>query len=142
MKGFLVIVVILAIGAGALGYTQGWFKGSVVSTKDKTDATVTLDKEKWRQDRDAFHKQAEVKLKDMDQSIDEMRTKSKTATAEAKVHYDEAISTLSKKTATAREELRELGAATQDRWESVKTRLSASMDDLKTGFEKAVSRFK
>ena len=142
MKNLLILVVIVAIGVGATGYALGWFKGSTLSTKDKTDVTVTVDKEKWRQDRDAFQKQAEAKLKDLDQSIDELKTKSKSATAEAKVQYDEAISALSKQATAARAEIRELGDATQDRWESVKTRLSASLDDLKNGFEKAVSRFK
>lgn len=142
MKNLLILLVIVAVGIGATGYALGWFKGTTLSTRDKTDVTVTVDKDKWRQDRDAFQKQAEARLKDLDQSIDELKTKSKSATAEAKVQYDEAISTLSKKAATTREEIRELGDVTQDRWESTKTRLSASLDDLKNGFEKAVSRFK
>ncbi len=141
MKGFLVVVVILAIGIGAVGYTQGWFKGSVASSKDQTDVTVSVNKEKWRQDRDAFHKQTETRLKDLDQSMDDLKTKAKSATADAKVHYDQAISDLGKQTAAAREDIREMNAATQDRWESIKTRLNASLDDLTTGFKKAVSRF-
>jgi hypothetical protein len=142
MKGFLVVLVIAAVAIGAIGFTQGWFKGSTTTTPDKIDVTGTVDKDKWRQDRDAFHKQAEARLKDLDRSMDELKTKSKNATGEAKVQYDEAMTALSKQAAAAREDMRELGSATQERWESVKTRLSASLDDLKTGFERAASRFK
>ena len=47
------------------------------------------------------------------------------------------ISDLGKKTEAARAELKELGSATQEGYDAVKTRLTASLAELKDAFDKA-----
>jgi hypothetical protein len=54
---------------------------------------------------------------------------------------NQAIDDLTKKTEAARGELRELKTATHERWDALKTRLSASLEELTDGIERAFGRF-
>jgi hypothetical protein len=61
MRRLLVLLVLLAVGVGALGYYRGWFK---VSTADKDKAVpvdVTLDRDKLKQDTE----RAKAKVEDV-----------------------------------------------------------------------------
>jgi hypothetical protein len=49
MRRLLIVLVLLAVGAGALGYYRGWFTVSK-SDPDKAVPTVTVDREKLKQD--------------------------------------------------------------------------------------------
>jgi hypothetical protein len=59
--GLLVVLVVLAVGAGALGYSRGWFTVST-SDKDKTiPIDVTVDREKVKEDAE----RAKAKVKEV-----------------------------------------------------------------------------
>lgn len=152
MRAFVVFVLLLAVGIGIAGFAFGWFAFSSSPNDGKRDLTVTIDPNKVKHDRDTvlglFHtsraeyqKQTETRLQGMDRSLDELKAKAKTAGAATKTQLNEAIDELGKKTQVAREELKELGAATQEGYDAIKTRLSASMEALKDGYDKAGSRF-
>ena len=58
--GLLIVLVVLAVGAGAVGYSRGWF--TVSSDKDKTiPIGVTVDREKLKEDAE----RAKAKVKDI-----------------------------------------------------------------------------
>jgi archaellum component FlaC len=124
MRGFIVCVLFLAVGIGVTGYALGWF-------------TVTGDLDA----RADFQKQAETRLKAMDLNLEELRAKAENGRAVTKERMNEAIANLNKKTEAARQELRELKAATPERWEALKKHLNTSLEELETGFEKTFSRF-
>lgn len=151
MRTFLVIVVLLAIGIGIGGFALGWFNFSTSSTDDKKGFTVTVDPDKVKHDRDAvlalfhssrdtFQNQTETQLKGMDRNLAELKEKAKTASAETRDQLTQKINDLGKKTQSARQELRELGSATQEDYDAVKARVTAAMVELKDGFDKAGSR--
>ncbi len=77
----------------------------------------------------------------MDRSLHELRAKAKHGHAVTKEKMNDAIDDLTKKTKAARAELRELKTATQERWDVLKTRLSASLEELEDGIERAFARF-
>jgi predicted ferric reductase len=137
MRGFIVIVLLLAVGIGITGFVRGWFTVDQEKLEKDRDAALAL----FHSSRDTFQKQAETRLNGMEKNLDQLKAKAKTATAETKDELDQAISDLGDKTRSARAELKELGAATQENYDSLKTHLDAALDDLKVGFEKAVSRF-
>jgi septal ring factor EnvC (AmiA/AmiB activator) len=150
MRAFIVLVLLLAVGIAITGFALGWFSFSTSSNDGKSGLTVTVDPNKIKQSRDSvlgmfhasrdtFQKQTETRLQGMDRNLDELKAKSKTASAETKEQLNQSIDDLGNKMQVARAELKELGTATQEGYEAVKTRLSASMEDLKRGFEKAGS---
>jgi hypothetical protein len=152
MRVFIVIVLLLVVGIGITGFALGWFNFSTSSNAGRRDLTLTIDPDQVKKDRDgvlalfhssrdSFQKQTETQLKGMDRSMDELKAKAKTASAATKDELNQAINDLGNKTQAAREELKELGTATQEGYDSRKTHLDAAMAELKVGFEKAASRF-
>lgn len=152
MRVFIVIVLLVAVGIGITGFVRGWFGFSTSPDEENTNVTFKVDNEKWKKDRDAvlgvfhtsrdtFQKQAETRLDGMDKALDELKVKAKTAAAETKAPMDQAIVELGKQSQAARSELKELGAATPETYEALKTRLNVAMEDLRVGLEKAAARF-
>ncbi len=52
MARLFVILVLLAVGVGALGYHQGWFKLSTANTPKGANVKITVDKEKLEEDKE------------------------------------------------------------------------------------------
>lgn len=151
MRTFIVIVLILVVGVGIAGFAFGWFNFSTSSDEGKSGIILSVDQEKLKNDRDKvlamfhtsrdeFQKQSEIQLKGMDRNLEELKVKAKTASAESKDQLNQAIKDLGNKTQAVRQELKELGTATQEGYDTRKTQLDAAMADLKDGLEKAGSR--
>ena len=56
MRSFLVVLVLLVVGAVGLGFYRGWFQVSTSSAPGKTNATITVDREKINADQEKFKK--------------------------------------------------------------------------------------
>jgi hypothetical protein len=52
MRGFLVVMVLLAVGVGVLGFYQGWFRLSTDTTDHQSNVTVTVDQDKFQKDKE------------------------------------------------------------------------------------------
>jgi hypothetical protein len=52
MKALLVVVVLLLAGIAGLGFYRGWFHLSTDSTDHKSNATITVDKDKLHADEE------------------------------------------------------------------------------------------
>lgn len=113
------------------GSVLGWFQPSTPPQEQKTDSAVAA--EKGKKDRDDFEQQAEIQFKAADRSLDELKAKANAKNGHdvTKEKMNQAIDDLTKKTEDAREKLRELKTATQERWDALRTRLSASLEELK-----------
>lgn len=59
MRGFFAVLVLLVVGAVGLGFYRGWFQLSTGSTAGKSNATITVDRDKIRADQDTLKKQAQ-----------------------------------------------------------------------------------
>jgi hypothetical protein len=130
MNKTLLVVVALVGGAVAFGCSKG------------TDSYVQINYDKIKKDKEAFQMKAEASLKDFDERIAELKAKAKDASAEAKIKLDEAIKELEPKKEAARQKLADIKAASLEKWELMKPHMQTALDDLKSGFEKAFSRFK
>ena len=47
---FLIVMLLIVVGVVGLGFYRGWFHVSAVRSAEKTDVTVTIDKDKAQQD--------------------------------------------------------------------------------------------
>ncbi len=59
MRGFLVILVLLVVGIVGVGFYRGWFQVSTGSTAGKSNATITVDRDKIQADQDKLKKQVQ-----------------------------------------------------------------------------------
>ncbi len=50
MKGFLVVLVLIAVGIAGLGFYRGWFSVGSESGDGKSDITFSVDKERMQKD--------------------------------------------------------------------------------------------
>lgn len=48
---FLIVLVLIAAGVAALGFYRGWFRLTSDRTADKSNVTLTVDKEKIQADK-------------------------------------------------------------------------------------------
>jgi hypothetical protein len=53
MKALLVVLVVLVAGIAGFGFYRGWFSFTSDSADDKSNVTLTVDQEKFQQDRKA-----------------------------------------------------------------------------------------
>ena len=61
MRRLLVLLLVLAVGVGALGYYRGWFQVSTREADGGVPVDVTLNREKLKQDAE----RAKAKVKDL-----------------------------------------------------------------------------
>jgi hypothetical protein len=59
MRGFLVVLVLLAVGTVGLGFYRGWFQLSTGSTPGTSNATITVDRDKIRADQEKVKRQVQ-----------------------------------------------------------------------------------
>ena len=59
MRGFLVVLVLLVVGAVGFGFYRGWFQLSTDTTAGKSNATITVDKDKIQADQDKLKKEVQ-----------------------------------------------------------------------------------
>jgi len=59
MRGFLVVLVLLVVGTVGVGFYRGWFQLSTGSAAGKSNATITVDRDKIQADQDKLKKQAQ-----------------------------------------------------------------------------------
>jgi len=57
MRGFLIVLVLLVVGTVGVGFYRGWFQLSTGSTAGKSNATITVDRDKIQEDQDKLKKQ-------------------------------------------------------------------------------------
>jgi hypothetical protein len=67
MKTLLILVVLFVIAIAGVGFNRGWFRLSTDTTNRQPSATVTVDKEKIRQDE----QKAKAKVQGMEQAAKE-----------------------------------------------------------------------
>jgi hypothetical protein len=67
MRRLLIVLVLIVAGVVGLGFYQGWFRLSAGGTDGKTNIPVTVDKEKFEQDKE----RAKEKVQDLEQKVRE-----------------------------------------------------------------------
>jgi archaellum component FlaC len=92
--------------------------------------------------QNAYKQKREAQLKEWGAQINLMEAKLENVSADMKVKGAEQIQALRAQQHSASEKMKELGKATGEAWEDVKTTADKVWDDLKSGVAEAHSKFK
>jgi chromosome segregation ATPase len=130
VKKILVIVLVLVVAVGALGYWRGWF---TLTTAGKFD--VHTDAVKFKQDREAFAKTVGEKAKALKARFAALWTKSEGLTGDDKAHAQKELADLKARHDRIEEQLKEIEDAGPDRFESVKEDLTKALEDVEKKIE-------
>jgi hypothetical protein len=125
MKKFLVLVLVLVVALGVVGYWRGWFS---MTREGKVD--VQVDPAKFKQDKEAFSKTVGEKATAMKEQVASLWTKSEALTGDEKAHAQKELAELKKKHDRLEQQLKELEDAGQARFESLKQDLSKSLEEV------------
>lgn len=120
----------------------GWFESSAERGEGKSTVAVTFNEEQFQRDKEAYQREAELRIAAMDARLQALNVQAKVAAGDAKANLDKAIVEQQANLEKARGDFKEVQAATKEKWADVKARSSAALDDLQKGFDNAVSRFK
>ncbi len=85
--------------------------------------------------QEQFHKKTATQVEGMQKKIDELKAKSNEK-------FHEEMAELQKKEEAAKQELKEMEAATGAAWDKAKTKISGTVDDLEKSYEKVKAHFK
>jgi hypothetical protein len=123
MKNLLIVVLVLLVAAGALGYWQGWFS---VNKEGKVD----VDPAKFKEDKAAFSKTVGEKSRALKDQVASLWKKTEGLTGDDKAHAQKELAELEKKHERLEKQLKELDDAGQDRFESIKKDLSKTLEEV------------
>lgn len=135
MRKLLSIILVLVVVVGALGYWRGWFS---VSREGKVDVQVVP--EKFNQDKAAFSKAVGEKARTMKDKVADLWKKSEGLTGDDKAHAKQELGELEKQHERLEKQLKELDAAGQDRFESIKQDLSRSIEEVEKKIQELTKR--
>jgi chromosome segregation ATPase len=125
MKKLLVLVLVLVVAVGALGYWRGWFS---LTKEGKVD--VQVDPAKFKQDKEAFSKTVGEKAKAMKDQVASLWKKSEGLKGDDKAHAQKELGELQKKHDRLEQQIKELEDAGPDRFESIKQDLSKTLEEV------------
>ena len=92
MKNLAVIILVLLVVIGIVGWHQEWF----TVTKKDGNINVQVDREKFKADKDAFEKSASAKIKGMKDSIAGLSKKSENLKGDEKTRVQTELHDLEK----------------------------------------------
>lgn len=92
--------------------------------------------------QNVYKQKREAQLKEWNAQLSLMEAKLENVGADMRVKRAEQIQSLRKQQHSAAEKMQELGKASGEAWEEVKTTADKIWDDLKTGMADAHSKFK
>jgi hypothetical protein len=129
MKKLLGFLVLVALVVGGVGYWRGWF---VFKKTDDNDGkpNITVNKDKFQEDKAAFLKAAGAKLKALKEKLEGKRSQSKELTGEDKAKADREIRELEAKHGTLDAKLKDADKAAEGEFEGAKSELNRALDDL------------
>jgi len=130
MKKLLVVVLLLVVAVGALGYWQGWFS---LTKEGKVD--VQVDSAKFKQDKEAFSKTVGEKVKATKDQIANLWNKAEGLTGDEKAHAQKKLGELEKKHDRLEQQIKELDDAGQGRFESIRQDLSNTLEEVEKKIE-------
>jgi hypothetical protein len=137
MKNFLIAVVVIIIGIGALGYWRGWFEFGTKKDQGGVGADVHVNVNKFQQDKENFKKYLAEKSRAMKEKLAALKDKSKGLSGDAKAKADKEIDALGKKHADLEAKAKQVDDTKEEHLEglmkSVKSELEPPGGDGKGG---------
>jgi hypothetical protein len=131
MKKLLVVVIVLLVSVGALGYWQGWFG----VTKEDGKLKVKVDPEKFKADRAAWSKAVGEKAKSLKDKVAGLRKQTEGLTGDAKARAEKELQELISEHDQLDKQIKELKEAGDKIPEEVIVNLTRALEDLETKIE-------
>jgi hypothetical protein len=94
------------------------------------------------QQKDAYQERLESVLDDLHDRIDRLNEQAKGQGREASRELNERVRELRKQEGVVRRQLDRVKSASADSWDEIKKGAAAALQDLQTGLERAIDRFK
>ena len=140
MRSFFMLAIIVLVIAAVVGHRQGWFAITTATSNHGADVHVTVNKEQWHKDRDAFRQQTETQLKHMERQLEELKIKARQASPASQVQLNQEIDKLGHQCQEAKQQLEKLGEAAEEHWEAAKVKIAQAIEDWKSRYGKASER--
>jgi chromosome segregation ATPase len=134
MKRLLVIVLVLVVAGGALGYWRGWFSVTNDGNGVQTDAA------KLKDDQAAFIKTVGEKAKALKDQVAGLRKKSERLTDADKTQVQMELGELTKKHDRLEQQIKDLEDAGSGRFVSIKEDLSKTLADVEKKIEELTKK--
>ncbi len=135
MKQLLVVVLVLAVAVGGLGYWRGWF-----SVTDEGKVEVHTDPTKFKHDRDTFSKTVSEKAKAMKDQVAKLWTKTEGMSGDEKARAQKELDELNKQHARLEQQIKDLDNAGEDKFDNIKQDLSKSLGEVEKKIEELTKK--
>jgi hypothetical protein len=129
MGKFVAIVLVLLVAVGAIGFWRGWFEFQTNKQQGKVHADLSVNKDKFKQDKENLKKQIVEKSKALKDKLASLRNKAKDLSGEAKAKVDKEIEALTKKHEALEGKLKDVDEVAEDKFESLKQGFLAATED-------------
>ena len=123
----------------AMGEERVSFAGTEKITKEARE-TLDATKQYTIDQKEAFQRKAHEELAVVQKQISALREKGHEVSASTRAELQKSIDELEKKKKAAKHELDQLKAVTDSKWAAMNAKVNAALEDLKSSYQKAVSR--
>lgn len=113
--------------------------GTETVTKEAKE-TLEATKQYTIEQKEAFQRKAQDELAVVQKQINLLRGKGQKVSAAARAELQKSIDELEKKRDAAKHELEQLRAVTDSKWAAMKTNVNSALENLKSSYQKALSR--
>lgn len=125
---------VLVMGAAGVS-----FAGTETITKEAKE-TLEATKQYTIEQKEAFQRKAQEELAVVHKQIGTLREKGHEVSAATRAELQKSIDELEKKKDAAKRELEQLRMVTDSKWAAMKTNVNSALEDLKSSYQKALSR--
>ena len=131
MRRLLIVLVVLVIAVGAIGYGRGWF-----SSTNEGSVDVQVDADKFQQDRTAFSKAFSEQLRSTKDKLATLRKQAEGLTSDDKSLIQKELDELEAKHDRLEKQIKELDDAGQGKFESIRQDLSTTLKEVEQSIER------
>ncbi len=135
MRNFLVLILVLAVAVGVVGYWRGWYNVS-----DEGKVGVQIDSAKFKEDKEVFSKTVGEKAKGLKEQVANLWKKTEGLTGDEKLNAEKELKDLEKKHERLEAQLKELEDSGQAQFESIKQDLSKTLRDVDKQIEELAKK--
>ncbi|MBH0178833.1 MAG: hypothetical protein HP491_13460 [Nitrospira sp.] len=122
-----------------LGMVPDSLAGADTLAKEARE-TVEAAKEYTAQQKDAFQRKAQEELSAIHSQIETLRGKARNVSVSTRAELQKSIDELDKKKEAVKNKLDALRGTTDAKWHAMKTTVDAAFDEIKSSYQKALSR--
>jgi hypothetical protein len=136
MKKVLAVLAVVVVVLAVVGFWRGWFTVETSKEDGKVHADLTVNKDKFKQDKAKLKAKAAEKSKALKEQLAGLREKAKGLSGEEKAKADKEIDDLSKKHEGLEAHLKDLEEAGEEKFEHLKKSITSMIEEHAPGTTK------